>query len=238
MYGSASTWTFNVVQLLAAAMTPERPVLGRFVSDSLEGLDAPDSFVVVKTHAAPAARALAERARTIIVTIRDPRDAIASLMAHNKAPFPLALQATQASAQMCAAYASDPRAVLLRFEDRFFEREATIDRLAATLPGTLSPQDRARIIAQTRREAIDSFIAGLDTMPGVRSGFDTMTGQNDVFDPATGWHRHHAGRKGETGRWQQELSANQVARIEALLLGVMRRFGYEAAKIANLRPAG
>jgi hypothetical protein len=236
MYGSASTWTFNVVRKLAAAASPERPVTATFVSHTLDELGAPaaaDTTLVVKTHAATCAAALAERARRIIVTVRDPRDAIASLMAHNKAPFELALRVTEAGLRMCGAYAADPRALLLRFEDRFFEAPHTITRLAATLPHALSPGELQRIHAETRREAIDAFIAGLETLPGVASGFDSMTGQIDTYDPRTGWHKHHAGRKGESGRWRRELTPHQTARIEDRMLRSMRRFGYAPAQPAR-----
>jgi hypothetical protein len=111
MYGSASTWTFNAVRQVAAAVMPDRPVTTLFVSDSVADVDAAEGTVVVKTHATPAVNELAERASTIVITVRDPRDAVASLLAHNKAPFELAVRAIQATALMCARFATDPRAI-------------------------------------------------------------------------------------------------------------------------------
>jgi hypothetical protein len=53
-----------------------------------------------------------------------------------------------------------------------------------------------------------------------------MTGQHDVFNVATGWHKHHAGRKGEVGRWHRDLSDGQLRAIEQRLRPWMERVGY------------
>lgn len=226
MYGSASTWTFNLVQKLAATLRPERPVLPRFVAESLADLDPADGTCVVKTHASPVAAELARRASAIIITIRDPRDAIASLMAHNKAPFDLALHATEATALMCQQVATHPLASLFRFEDRFYDKHETIEKIAAYFGRSLSDKDRDRLFSETRREAVETLIAGFGSLPTVVRDFDELTGQQDTYDPATGWHAHHAGRSGEIGRWRRALSASQVAAIERGLADWMRSFGY------------
>jgi hypothetical protein len=226
MYGSASTWTFNLVRELAATLIPDRPVVTRFVSDSIEDIDAVTGTLVVKTHAAPAVAELDRRASTIIITIRDPRDAITSLMAHNKAPFDHALHVTNSTANMCARFAGDKRAVLLRYEDRFFDDPATLDRIAATFGVALPAADKARIFAGMRRDAIEKFIAGMDNLPTASSHFDEITNQQDMFDEVTAWHKHHAGRSGEVGRWRRELSQYQIITIERALRRWMLGFGY------------
>jgi hypothetical protein len=147
-------------------------------------------------------------------------------MAHNKAPFDLALRSTEATAFLCGRFAADPRAVVLRFEDRFYDDPLTIEMVAATFRRKLSDPDRDRIFSETRREAIDAFIANLEVLPAMESNFDALTGQQDTYDPVTGWHKHHAGRKAEIGRWQRELPAAQVAAIEQRLGPWMKRFGY------------
>ncbi len=227
MYGSASTWTFNVVQKLAAVLVPDRPVVPRFIGGSLAGLDRAAGTLVVKTHATPVADELARRASAIVITIRDPRDAIASLMAHNKAPFDLALRVTEATAVMCRRFAADDRAVLLRFRDKFYDDVTTIERIAATFHRPLSAADRDRIFAETRRSAVEDFIAKLETLPTAKSHIEPRTGQHDTYDELTAWHKHHAGRKGEVRRWQRELSPQQVAVIEGRLRPWMETFGYQ-----------
>ena len=232
MYASASTWTFNLVQQIVASLQPERPVLARFVADELPSPEqAASRTVVVKTHAATAYAELAQRATAIIITIRDPRDAIASLLTHNHPPFDVALNVTEATAGMCGHFMSDPRALLLKFEDRFFDDPATVDRIAARIPGVLSAADSARIFAGLRREAVDAFIAGIETLPSAETAFDEITGKWDTHDQITGWHKHHAGRSAEIGRWRRELTPEQVAAIERRLGHWMERFGYAPATL-------
>ena len=52
--------------------------------------------------------------------------------------------------------------MLLNFEDRFYDRPETIDRLAALPPGTLSGDARIRIFLNSRREFVELFIADLE----------------------------------------------------------------------------
>ena len=232
MYGSASTWAFYVVQKLAAVLVPERPVMTRFL-EHVANLEADGATLIVKTHAAPVHAEIAQNAQAIIITMRDPRDSLASMIAHNKVDYDLALELVQATAAMCLRYAHDPRAVALRFEDRFYDNPATIDRLAATFGRPLARADRDRIFAETRREAVEQFIASLDTLPTVAQ-LPNQLDPEDRHDLVTGWHKHHAGRKGEVGRWRQELAETEVAGIEDKLREWMRYFGYKAHTLAPL----
>jgi hypothetical protein len=231
MYGSASTWTYNAVCHLASAMNPDRPVVGRLIGETDTLTEEPAEVIqVVKSHAPPAAGRLAERADAIFITIRDPRDAVASMMAHSKWPFDYALHAIVATAHRCALHVADSRVLLLRFEDRFFDRIEALDAIASRLPGTLSAEAREAAFAATRREAIERFIAGLEDVATVEHRYDPLTRAQDTYDTVTHWHRHHAGRTAETGRWRRSLAPAQVTRIESGLLPWMDRFGYRSAE--------
>ncbi len=78
-----------------------------------------------------------------------------------------------------------------------------------------------------RREIVETFIARMETLPTAGTHFDDVTGQWDTFDEVTGWHKHHAGRKEETGRWRHELSPVQVQAIEERMQRWMVRFGHQ-----------
>ena len=129
MFSSASTWAFNVVREIAFSLVPDRPVVPVFldVGDGMPG--GGDGCLIVKTHGTVVARELGQRAEGIVVTIRDPRDAIVSLMRHNKVPFDIALRMTEVSAMTCSPFMVHPRAVVLRFEDRFFDTPATVEQI-------------------------------------------------------------------------------------------------------------
>jgi hypothetical protein len=215
-----------VVQKLAAVLVPDCPVVPHFVNDSLDRLDPSAGTLVVKSHATTVAEELARRARAIIITIRDPRDSLASMMAHNNVPLEIALNVISASARLCARYASHERAMLLRFDDRFFDDPATIRKLASLFDGALSDADARRIFSEMRREEVERFIAAMDERPTVTTYFNEIIGADDTLDEITGWHKHHAGRRGEDGRWRRELAASEVAAIELRLRKWMERFGY------------
>lgn len=226
MYSSASTWTFNVVQRIAGSIAPDRPVLPAFVVDGIPDCDEESRTLVVKTHATTVAQELGQRAQAVVITIRDPRDAVASLMRHNKAPFDIALGVTEASAWTCAQFTTHRQSALLKFEDRFFDDPGTVERIAALFPGVLPNSVSKRIFAQLRRDSVDAFIASLETLPTTECHFDGVTGQWDTYDEVTGWHKHHAGRNAEIGRWRRDLSDLQVMTIQQRMRPWMERFGY------------
>jgi hypothetical protein len=229
MYASGSTWAYNVMRGIAACLYPDRPVKGRFVNvlTDLDGLDDAAFVHVVKSHdlAEEVATALLRHVGRIVVTIRDPRDAVTSLMLYQRYPFDLALATIAKSGRFVAGVASDPRALLLRYEAGFTDDAATLDRIAAWFGATLPAAARDRLFAQHRRAAIEGVIATLEALPQAQR--DARSG--DIFDPETQWHRHHAGRSGEVGRWRRMLMPWQATAIEQEMRAWMARFDYAVA---------
>jgi len=226
MYSSASTWIYNVVQEVARTLSPTGTVTPIFVYGSLPDLSEATGYPVVKTHAGGNADELGQLAKAIIITIRDPRDAIVSLMTHNRLPFEFALNVTEASAWACARLVGHERSILFRYEDRFFDDPRTVASIAALCSHALSRAECERIFALFRRETVEAFIASIETLPTSGTQFDDVAGQWDTYDEVTGWHKHHAGRKGEIGRWQHELLSVQAQAIEDRMRQWMMRFGY------------
>ncbi len=229
MYASGSTWVFNAAMKVAAVVVPRTPAVGRFVTrhDELAFLDDATRLPVVKSHDTDevAAVALASRANSLLVSIRDPRDCITSLMLYQHYGFDLALATIERTTRFCARFVSHPNAKLLRYETAFIDDPATLDRIATSLGGSLAAVDRDRIFTETRRPAIEAHIARLDALPSAvrheRSG--------DVVDMATLWHSHHAHRSGEIGRWRHMLTQRQIAVIEQDMRDWMATFGYAAS---------
>jgi hypothetical protein len=233
MYASASTWLFNVALKIARALYPDRPVVGGFVHTlaNLEIARGHAGLAIVKSHETELAAAdgLGRLADCIFVSIRDPRDVVASLMTSQGHGFDKALRLTEASARLCSRFARDPRTALLRYESGFVDDPGTLVLLAARLDGTLAPQEQARIFDETRRAAIEQYIAGIEKMPTTL--WSRQTG--DYLDPATHWHRHHANRTGEIGRWRHVLSPGKTAIIEANLADWTAEFGYASSPPAT-----
>ena len=229
MFASGSTWAFNVMRGMLAGAYPGRAVKGRFVNVAadLDGLDDADAVHVVKSHdmAPEVAAELLRRATRLVVTIRDPRDAVTSLMLYQRYRFEQALTTIAKSGNFVAGLVADPRALLLRYESGFIEDAGTLDRMAAWFGTRLPAAERDRLFAAHRRAAVEGLIAGLDDLPQAQR--DARSG--DIFDPETQWHRHHAGRSGEVGRWRRMLLPGQAAAVEREMRELMARFDYPPA---------
>lgn len=232
MQASASTWIYNAALKIAPILVPDMPTKGQWVPyhGKLAFLDDPGLHHIVKSHGvdAPTEAELGRRAASIIISIRDPRDAIASLMLYQSVNFKHALMEVERAAITCAGFVRDPRALVLRYEARFTEDPATIDRIAGVFGRALPRPDRDRIFEGSRRENVEKLIRNLEQLPSAeRDG-------EDIYDSNTQWHKMHAGRTGEVGKWRRTLSEGQIARIEARLFDWMRSFDYTPTRPPGL----
>ena len=224
MFASGSTWLYNVALAIASEIDPKTAFEGRFVfnTNDAAGLDRPGIRHVVKAHQARnGVGRIAASADAILVTLRDPRDAVVSLMQYQGFSFQRALLNVCYAAEACWMLGSQTHAITLHYELGFIDDPRTIDGIARHMGGAISPAQRDEIFRLTRRPAIESFIANLSKRPTTIVDRD-----GDVYDTVSHWHRHHAGRTGETGRWQRMLYPAQVTGIELALRDWMEGFGY------------
>ncbi len=235
MFASGSTWLYNVALLVAAELDPLRPVQGRFVfgpADAL-GLSEPGIRHVVKAHQArDGVERIASTADAVLVTVRDPRDAVVSLMRYQGFSFNRALLNVRLAAEACLLLGALPQAVTLHYERCFIDDPATIDGIAGHMGGRIAPARRDAIFRDTRRSAIEALIAQLPERPTT-----IVDGDGDLYDRVSHWHRHHAGRDGVSGRWRRLLYPAQIQGIETALGDWMALFGYRAADtVLDLSP--
>ena len=231
MFASGSTWLYNVALAVAAELDAPAPVptpvRGRFVfqpADAL-GLATPGIRHVVKAHQArDGVEAIASAADAILVTVRDPRDAMVSLMRYQGFSFARALLNVRLAAEACLLLGRLPQAVTLHYERGFIDDPRTIDGVAGHLGGRIDPGCRDRIFRETRRPAIEALIARLPERPTT-----ILDRDGDLYDRASHWHRHHAGRDGVSGRWRRLLYPAQIQGIETSLGDWMALFGYRHA---------
>ena len=215
MYGSASTWAFNVVRQIHIAAGQDR-LQSHFFSGKhgFEDFGRGNVIDLVKSHEVSdegTVLELAARSAKILVTMRDLRDAVTSLMLSHGHKFDRALDFVVAAADLCRGYAKDRRAKLFQYETRFFEDPATVQVIAAHLGYQLPADAIQTIFDGVSRRAVEKYIAELPKLRDILR--DPISG--DLLDPKTQWHTHHAGRSGEIGRWKQMLTAEQVKKIEA-----------------------
>jgi hypothetical protein len=216
MYASASTWMLNAVREIQVA-SGQMDLAIQFVRDTLnpEMLNRTHAVSVVKSHEIideSALVALAGRCDTILMSIRNPLDAVASVMEYQKTGFGRAVDLVQQSSALCLDYLKDRRTTCFVYESRFFDDPATMLSLSRLMGVTLSHEAVRDCFDRLRRSAVETYIKGLPLQKGVLR--DLVSG--DYLDPVTQWHTHHAGRSGEIGRWRQKLSAEEAREIHAL----------------------
>ena len=223
--GSASTWSYNVARELMAAAFGADAVAACFANrleDLLNDRGTPGRRVVCKTHGFAALDVFAHLAQArVIATVRDPRDAVLSLIERFGASPEAAVRGV---AQGCA-WAEWCRAsghLVLRYEDRFFDAPDSVRRVARHLGLRVTAADRARIFAAWRTDAVRSFAAGVAELPAARVVRD---GGVYLFDRVTQIHRTHIG-DGRSGKWRERFDAPTQAELTRLFAPFLAGFGY------------
>ena len=213
MYGSASTWLYNVVREIYE-VADQRNVRLQFVSDRLDEtwLGQPNTISLIKSHEITndcALVTIAGRADQIFVSLRDPRDSVASLMVYHHYKFDKALKLVEAAANLWLGYTKDRRAVCVWYETGFFNNVDTVRLIADKRGYALRDAEANKIFDNLSRAAVERYIQQLPNRRGVLR--DHISG--DLLDPKTQWHTHHAGRSGVTGSWRNALSATEAAEV-------------------------
>jgi hypothetical protein len=215
MYGSASTWLFNVVARVQALSQTGMPLSHFFSGGETFGHFGRENTVdLVKSHEISDEATIVElalRARVIFITVRDPRDAVVSLMLARSHTFDRALHFVGQSARLCMEFSTDSRGRLFRYESEFFNGVQTVKLVASHLGYGITDEAAQHIFTATSRPEVEKYIANMHKKPGVLQ--DKLSG--DLLDPQTQWHTHHAGRSGETGRWRHVLTPQQALEVEA-----------------------
>lgn len=230
--GSASTWVFNVALYLLGKT--QRSLVTVYLDDNFADLqaafkasDQQVDYVVLKSHKAdPALLAfLASNPSSCILSVRDPRDCIVSLMERFEFSFEAALQALQkscASLTMCQV----PGAPLLRYEDQFYLSIETIRTLKDYL-GITESVDLGVVQRLHSQAAVERLIGKFASLPPGR----IRRCGNDEYDLVSHWHRNHFS-DGLCGKWRTRLTAQQAARVSLVLADVLEQWDYSSTALS------
>jgi Sulfotransferase domain len=196
---SGSTWLYNaVVQLVEddhrrSRRKQQRTGLLRFYADGMR--DFPPgaeqaSALVIKTHIpSHSLEFLTRFARgSVLITVREPRDAVASLMQRFDHRFEACLKEVAANASRMVDLFQSGEALVFRYEDRFYDRPETLDEIARHLHLKTSRFALQRTFASLTAPNIEKRILSLSA----RGAFGE-TPTPDSFDPKTHWHPGHVG---------------------------------------------
>lgn len=222
---SGSTWLYNVARELLGRRYPEGPIACGFSDD----FTAPQSkgprpvrCFLIKAHN-PNARFRALLNSTgvrLLMSIRDPRDAVVSLMQSFRLPFRDAAGAVYSSARALAQTAQCRPGLLLRYEDGFPNHVATVQRIGEALGCT----DEAPVLRKIHEELSAARVSERVRELGRRGAFRPAPAFA-TWDPQTQWHPDHLG-DGRVGKFTECLTTAQIRRLEQHFAFFMAQFSY------------
>lgn len=217
LHGSGSTWLFNLVREIAFAAG--WPFLSQFAPAETDFF--PTLFhgqrLIVKAHAPPTDMRIfmAAASEPVTLSVRDPRDAVVSMMRRFGMSCQDALGQIAGDAENLVALAKLRSVQVWRYEDGFTSREATFDKVAELLGAHPSIEQRSAILEKLSPDGVRQTIDALDAA-------DRLPGGVDI---ATHWHRNHVG-DGRVGKFAEALSAEQQAEIMRRTRAFCEQFGY------------
>jgi hypothetical protein len=227
LHGSASTWVFNIArELLGASFGDDavHPCHATKAQDVPAGPDHGERHVVAKTHGWPTLAAFARDTEAhLIVSVRDPRDAVVSYMQRFGEPFDRSLRGIgqDCNAALACARAGFP---VLRYEDRFFDKPATVGGIARYLGVAVTEATAARLFAAYSTDAVRKLSAGIATLPPER-----LLGSHGLrYDRVSQITHAHIG-DGRAGKWREVLDPGQQAIASLLFRPFLATFRYGGA---------
>jgi hypothetical protein len=226
MRGSASTYVFNVVRILIGSIVgPQNLILGMPIGASnILNLWEKNRHALIKAHSLSVdLRGLIWFAHApIIVTLRDPRDAVVSIMQRFNATFTQALKQVEFDCGTIRDYM--PEASLRLHYEKGYYLDPLMPKILAAKIGVIIDDDvSASIHKQYDTESVRKFAAAVETLPQKR----LKRTDTDVFDQITHIHSGHIG-DGRTGKWRETLNPSQQAKLQTTLQPFMETLGYEA----------
>jgi hypothetical protein len=233
LYASGSTWTFNVA---ASLLHPKRDGhVVRLYVDELDEvtrhkIERADDFIL-KTHCPGHTLKMLCLTEPVflITTIRDPRDAVVSLISRFKRDFATALEEVAQSANRVMCLHERCKTLTLKYEDGFVG-EAGVNAIATWLG--ISPL-AAEVRSITRRLSAGAVASRIDEL--VARG--VLTGQNPAieWEDETQWHPNHIG-DGRVGKYRDALTERQIDEIAYRTDPFCLTFGYPGCRIGSLVP--
>jgi GR25 family glycosyltransferase involved in LPS biosynthesis/SAM-dependent methyltransferase/tetratricopeptide (TPR) repeat protein len=223
-HGSGSTWMFNLVREICRTQAVDFVSCHRESEANLPRDGLGSRLLVVKSHnpMADLQSFIGNSDEPAIITVRDPRDAVVSLMQRfpnsSVTGFDKALKAIALSAQ-CLVTLSRLRGLpVFRYEDGFVGSVETFDRIAALLGTSPSNDQRTEFLAGLTPEAVKRTISDLEAAGAIRG--------EAVWDRETHWHANHVG-DGKVGKFNSVLSPEQQREIVRQTREFCDCFGYD-----------
>lgn len=226
LHGSASTWAFNIAREQLAAAYGETSVYGfstERTSDVLQDRQCLKHHVLWKVHAGDAwTEGLMHLAQArVVVTIRDPRDALLSFSRRFEPVLERGVRVLQRDCLRARA-AVTAGALVLRYEEDFMDDRRAIERIADHLGLTPSPALNAALLERYCTASVRTFAGRVKDLPADRlvDGY-----QGDQYDRVTHIHANHIGAA-RAGGWREAWRDADAAQVTAAFAEFLDHFGY------------
>jgi GR25 family glycosyltransferase involved in LPS biosynthesis/glycosyltransferase involved in cell wall biosynthesis len=236
-HGSGSTWMFNLARDVCKTKSIPFTSIHRDWSINLPW-QTPGVRVIVAKSQNPMADFQAFVANSldpVVITVRDPRDAVVSFMQRFSnslaKSFDEALAAIALSAERLVAIKRLRDVPVFRYEDGFVGAQSTIEKVAELLGVRLSEQEASEVLANLEPDAVRKKIGELEKSGVIKTEAD--------WDRESQWHKGHVG-DGKVGKWRDVLTQEQEREILDRTKDYCETFGYappdktpDLAKIAQ-----
>jgi hypothetical protein len=206
MQGSASTWAYNVCREL---LLLQYETVSVFYCDSTatlsEELAHVEHAAVIKMHQPDEGiiAAIANEQVPAVITVRDPRDSVVSLMERFNYPFQRSLDIVLASVTQILRIPPQV-SLFLRYENGFFNDAANITAIANLLGMSISADQRQGIFDKYTQDSVKAFMDQFEALPENRK----VLKNGSHWDSVTMLHKTHMS-DGAVGKWKERLSPAQ-----------------------------
>jgi hypothetical protein len=236
---SASTWSYNVCRHITSlkALALNGKSFAQYSSDTDFTLNEIEKNIaanepnvknmdiigVIKAHelGPHSKQLLSQNLVSNIYTIRDPRDCIASMEKFwprtDGKTFDDRIRAFQRWLIDGDAFAEDKHSLIIRYEDMQKDAMAQIARIAKHLNVNCNEKVLKEIFDATSVEASQRHIDQI---------VKEKTVSERVYCRVTQLHENHLGG-GQVGRWRDELSLENQAKVECAFYPWLVKFGYD-----------
>lgn len=187
--------------------------------------------LIVHTHliAPEIIDALANRKDAVLIwNHRDPRDALVSLAKLHDMALPEAIHALKLYCIAAETALAARHCIEIRYDALTTDTQAHIQLLAKALHFRLPPGETEALLQETstdrhRGVMVQLTKGALPGMQSIQTKRRTMT-----EDPKTLINDRHI-QSGKTGRWHNELTAEQQTKVQTALAHWISTFGYDSA---------
>jgi Sulfotransferase domain len=232
---SASTWVYNVIKsILKKRGIAYDAYMSETMGDVKKHFAKRARTHVWKAHnlEMPLLRMIELTAAPLIISVRDPRDAAASLVTRFGAnPVEAVQQITRSIASVFSAVASVPKALVFEYELGFPERAETVRQIADLMNIALTPEELDEIRAEFSIEKVREFTAKLDALPSDR----LLKRGQDTMDTESHFHRTHVS-DAAIGKWKKVYAEGMHADLDTLFEPMVGIAFYEPGMAITFRP--